>query len=159
MKWLSTSKDSHQEVYELFDSKERILSLAYHPASATLRISGDDKRISGDDKKRVFLVGREGFLRRRTVLRNEYGIRMGQLSEDTNQEKQGTIDIYETNFTYILQNDHTAKVAIYRNSEMLMVCELPAITEKISTDNYDVLILTLCWYVSISIKKQVEEYA
>jgi hypothetical protein len=52
-------------------------------------------RISADDEKESFLIGREGFLRRRTVLRNEYGIRIGQLTYDNNQDNQGMIDVYE----------------------------------------------------------------
>jgi hypothetical protein len=152
MKWHSTNKDSHQEVYELWDAKEKLLVLAYHPDSATLRISADNE-------KRVFLIGRKGFLRRRTVLRNEYGVRMGQLIDDTNLAKQGTIEIYKDGFTYVLQNDNKPKASIYRNAEMIIECELPDVSKNISSDNHDLLMLTLCWYISTSVKKQVIEYA
>ncbi len=70
MKWLLKSNNPRQETYELRNAREPLLTLIYHPVSGTLRISAHDE-------KRVFLIGREGFLRRRTVLRNEYGIRMG----------------------------------------------------------------------------------
>src|SRR6266705_2398950 len=120
MKWLLISISSRQEIYELRNSKEKLLTLTYHPTSGTLRISADDE-------KRVFLIGREGFLRRRTVLRNEYGVRMGQLSYDNNLENQGNIDIDDERFNYILQANIPSKAAIYRNTEMLVVCELPAI--------------------------------
>src|SRR5947207_7785123 len=120
MKWLSITTRVQEKIYELWNSKEKLLALAYHPASGTLRISADDE-------KRVFLIGREGFLRRRTVLRNEYGVRMGQLNYDSNQDNQGNIDVDNEQFNYILQNDPSPKAAIYRNTEMLAVCELPAI--------------------------------
>jgi hypothetical protein len=153
MKWLLISISSQQEVYELRNSKEKLLTLAYHPTSGTLRISADDE-------KRVFLIGREGFLRRRTVLRNEYGVRMGQLSYDNNQENQGNIDVENEQFNYILENDLSSKATIYRNTEMLAVCELPAISKNDSnSENYDLLILMLCWYMSTSVRKQVEEFA
>lgn len=152
MKWLSTTKDSHQEIYELWDKEEKQLVLAYHPDSATVRISANNE-------KRVFLIGRKGFLRRRTVLRNEYGVRMGQLSIDTNLENQGAIDIYKEGFTYLLQYNGAAKASIYRNGKMIVACELPDVSENINSDNYDLLMLTLCWYVSTSVKKQVAEYA
>ncbi|HEY7161734.1 MAG TPA: hypothetical protein VH815_10770 [Acidobacteriota bacterium] len=152
MKWLSITTRVQEKIYELWNSKEKLLTLAYHPASGTLRLSADDE-------KRVFLIGREGFLRRRTVLRNEYGIRIGQLIYDNNQDKQGMIEVYEENFTYTLQNSEDPKASIYRNAELAAASELPAISEDINSDNYDLLILMLCWYLSTTVKKQVEEYA
>jgi len=152
MKWLSITTRVQEKIYELWNSKEKLLAIAYHPASGTLRMSADNE-------KRVFLIGREGFLRRRTVLRNEYGIRIGQLTYDSNQDKEGMIDVHEEDFTYVLQSDAGPKASIYRNTEMLVVTELPAISEDINSDNYDLLMLILCWYVSTTVKKQVEEYA
>ena len=152
MKWLSITTRAQEKIYELWNSKRKLLALAYHPASGTLRVSADDE-------KRVFLIGREGFLRRRTVLRNEYGIRIGQLAYDNNQDNQGTIDVYEKDFTYVLQNGTPPKASIYRNSLEVAAFELPVISEDISSDNYDLLMLILCWYISTTVKKQVEEYA
>lgn len=152
MKWLLISSSLQQEIYELRNSKEKLLTLTYHSASGTLRISADDE-------KRVFLIGREGFLRRHTVLRNEYGVRMGQLSYEGNLESQGNIDVDNRQFSYILQNNPSLKAAIYRNAEMLAVCELPATSKNDSNnENYDLLILMLCWYMSTAVKKQVEEF-
>ena len=152
MKWLSITTRVQEKIYELWNSEEKLLALAYHPASGTLRISADDE-------KRVFLIGREGFLRRRTVLRNEYGIRIGQLTYDNNQDNQGMIDVHEGDFTYLLQRDPRPRASIYRNGEMLVATELPAISEDINSDNYDLLMLMLCWYISTTVKKQMEEYA
>jgi hypothetical protein len=152
MKWLSITTRVQEKIYELWNSEEKLLALAYHPASGTLRISADDE-------KRVFLIGREGFLRRRTVLRNEYGIRIGQLTYDNNQDNQGMIDVYEGDFTYLLQGDPHPRASIYRNGEMVVATELPVISEDINSDNYDLLMLMLCWYISTTVKKQMEEYA
>ena len=152
MKWLSTTTRVQEKIYELWNSSEKLLALAYHPASGTVRISADDE-------KRVFLIGREGFLRRHTVLRNEYGIRIGQLTYDSNQDNQGLINLYEEDFTYILQSEPGPKASIFRNTEMLALTELPPVSEDINTDNYDLLMLVLCWYVSTTVKKQLEEYA
>ena len=152
MKWLSITTRVQEKIYELWNSKERLLVLAYHPASGTIRVSADDE-------KRVFLIGREGFLRRRTVLRNEYGIRIGQLTYDNNEDNQGLIDVYEEDFTYILQSDPNPKASIYRNTQLFAVTDLPAISEDINSDNYDLLMLVLCWYTSTTVKKQMVEYA
>ena len=84
---------------------------------------------------------------------------MGQLTIDANLENQGAIDIYKEGFTYLLQHNGAAKTSIYKNGEMIITCELPDVSENINSDNYDLLMLTLCWYVSASVKKQVAEYA
>jgi len=152
MKWLAITTRVQEKIYELWNSREKLLTLAYHPASGTLRVSADDKQ-------RVFLIGRKGFLRRRTVLRNEYGIRIGQLTYDNNQDNQGLIDVYEEDFNYALQGDPNPKAIIYRNTEVLAASELPVISQDINSDNYDLLMLMLCWYISTTIKRQVEEYA
>lgn len=152
MKWLSLTTRVQENIYELWNSNEKILGLAYHPASGTLRVSAEGE-------KRVFLIGREGFLRRRTVLRNEYGIRIAQLSYDNNQDNQGIIDLYEEHFIYRLHSGPDPKASIYRGSELHITSELPTISEDLSSDNYDLLMLILCWYVATTVRKPVEEYA
>jgi len=153
MKWLLKSNNPRQETYELRNAREPLLTLIYHPVSGTLRISAHDE-------KRVFLIGREGFLRRHTVLRNEYGIRMGQLNYDNDQDSQGIIDVYDEQFNYVLQSNAPPKAAIYKNTKMLVSCELPLMSKKNNDGgNYDLLILTLCWYISTAVKRQQEEYA
>ena len=152
MKWLSIISGPRNEIYELWNTKEKLLSVSYHADMGTLRVTANDE-------KRVLLIGKEGFLRSHMVLRNEYGIRMGQLNDDNTQENRGRVEINDEEFNYTMQYNSPSKVAIYRNNEMLTVCELPAISK-----NSDVLILTLCWYISTSIKTQVgthlvKEYA
>ena len=147
MKWLSISGDSREKIYELRENKETLLTLAFHPASGTIRISTDDE-------KRVFLIEKEGFLRSRMVLRNEYGIKMGQINHDGSQEIHGNIDISEDQFTYTLNGSSPVKVAIHKNGNILFVCELPDILKTQQRRDHDVLILTLGWYISYAVKKE-----
>ena len=153
MKWLLISESSEQEIYELQNSSKKLLTLTFHPSSGTLRISGTDE-------KRVFLIGREGFLKRRTVLRNEYGIRVGQFNSDGAQDNQGSIDVDDEHYTYVFQNNPTSKAAVYRNNELILVCDLPSFSKNNSgNENHDLLLVMLCWYLSTAVKKAVEEYA
>jgi hypothetical protein len=153
MKWLFTSKKSGQEIYELWNGEEKILELTCQPRSGSLRIT------TGDEK-RVFLIGREGFLRSRKVLSNEYGIRIGQLTYESNQDNIGTIEFDNKRFNYSIQNHFHPELIIIKNDEIIASCELPAIQRKnFNTENYDILILTLCWYLFSIVKKQKEEYA
>jgi hypothetical protein len=152
MKWLSVTSNSRVEVYELWNSKEKLLTVNYHPGNGALRLVADDER-------RIFLIDKEGFLRSRTVLRNEYGIRIGQLTYENNQENQGRIEIDDDDFNYVTQSALPPKAAVYKNNNMVTVCELPA-----ASKSSDLLLLMLCWFISLAVTKQphshsVEEYA
>jgi hypothetical protein len=147
MKWLSVFSDSRQKIFELKASKDKLLTLTYHPLSNTIRISANDE-------KRVFLIGRKGFRKKQTVLQNEYGIRMGQLINEGGQDERGNIDVYEDHYNYLLHD--SAKATIYKNEDLFAECELPRISKS---DNHDLLMLALCWYMTTSVRNHVEMYA
>jgi len=147
MKWLLVSSSLRQEIYELWNGDEKLLTIYFHPDKGTVRIATNDA-------KRVFLIGKEGFLRSRKVLRNEYGVRMGQLIYDGIQENQGSLVLYDEEFYYHIGNGSPVEAAIYKNSEILLTCELPAVAR-----DHDLLILALCWYVTTAVKVKIEEYA
>jgi hypothetical protein len=154
MKWLPTNSDARHRIYELRTNREVLATLTYHPQSGTIRIS------SGDEK-RVFLVGREGFIRSRTVLRNEYGIWMGQLIHDGGQnDAQGNIQLSGEAFNYTLQRMSPARAVLYKNNDTLAVCELPDVAKNARGNNDpDLLMLALCWYVSAAVKSREMAYA
>jgi hypothetical protein len=154
MKWLPTNSDARHRIYELRTNREVLVTLTYHPQSGTIRIS------SGDEK-RVFLVGREGFIRSRTVLRNEYGIWIGQLIHDGGQnDAQGNIEMSGEAFNYTLQRMSPARAVLYKNNDTLAVCELPDMAKNVRGSNDpDLLMLALCWYVSATVKRREIAYA
>jgi hypothetical protein len=152
MKWLSVSSNLPQEIYELWNNEEKLLALSYQPGSGALRITTSQE-------KRVFIVRKEGFLRNRRVLRNEYGIRIGQLSHESNQDNSGGIEFNNEKFTYSIQAGFSPELVIYKQAERVFISGLPAL-ETFGSRNHDILILVLCWYLLTPVsKKQVEEYA
>jgi hypothetical protein len=151
MKWLSLSVNSNEKTYELKENKQTLLTLAFHPASKTIRISTDDE-------KRVFLLEKKGLLKSRTVLRNEYGVKMGQINHDSSPDFQGAIEIAEDHFTYTLNDSAPSQVVVYKNGNILFVCDMPEILKMHQKRDRDLLILTLGWYISYAVKKE-EAYA
>ncbi|HEY2721521.1 MAG TPA: hypothetical protein VGI82_07340 [Chitinophagaceae bacterium] len=150
MEWLLANNDSHQAIYDLRTNDKTVLVLTYHLKSGAARISSDNE-------KRVFLVEREGFLRNRTVLRNEYGIRIGQLTHETGHAVHGNIEIANDLFNYTVQND-SQKVFISKEGNAVVVCDLPAESKSPST-SLDLLLLTLCWHLEATVKRRKIEYA
>ena len=76
MRWETAQSTSGNELYHLYDDDKKILTLTVNPVSQTARIETGGQ-------KRVFLIRREGFIKIRTVIRNEYGIKIGELANVT----------------------------------------------------------------------------
>ena len=75
MKWIKVSTTDQNEVYALVNDDKKILSLDFHHGTKSARIEYADT-------KRVFLIRREGFLKNKTVLCNEYGVKLAQHEND-----------------------------------------------------------------------------
>ena len=64
MRWETVNRDSNQEVYQLKENNQNLLTLTLHPFSNTARLEREGE-------KRVFQIRKEGFLRNKTISRNE----------------------------------------------------------------------------------------
>jgi hypothetical protein len=71
--------------------------------------------VEGETEKRVFLIRKEGFLRNKTVLRNEYGIKIGELGHE---HMQNFIDLNNERFFYTIHNNPLAELVIYKESKI-----------------------------------------
>lgn len=156
MNWKSAITASQQEVYELWHEGKKLLSLEYHPFT-------NSARIQYEDTKRVFMLRKEGFLRNKTVLRDEYGIRIGQLGYDKTANTRGTIELHEKKFNFSLEKDPREQLVIRRENEInpQVICGLSegegAGSVKIDRKNGSTeqfLVMALCWYLFLPIAKE-----
>jgi hypothetical protein len=126
------------------------MTLVFNPAS-------NAARIEYGDEKRVFLIRKEGFMKNKTVLRNEYGIHIGHTGSENNEEY---IVLNNERYFYSVNNNSTdPALTIYKKNKEnpLAVCEL-AVEQKdmlidlagkprLKDDAKNSLLLTLCWYL------------
>lgn len=164
MKWEIASSSSRQEIYELWHNDKKLLTLDFHPFT-------NSARIEYADEKRVFLIRKEGFLRNKTVLRNEYGVRIGQLGYERSNASEGVIDLNNEKFFYTIHNDPLAELVIYRETKEkpFVICGLKAdngnTSVKFSKENQlsptqHFLLMALCWYMFLPVAKEnMAEYA
>jgi hypothetical protein len=162
MKWEIVLSTTELEVYELWHHERKLLTLNFHPFT-------NSARIEYADEKRVFLIRKEGFRRNKTVLRNEYGIRIGQLGSDNSTT--GTLELNNEKFFYNIQNDPSGELVIYKESidQPFVVCGLkpndgnPGIVlsknNKLKPSQH-FLLMALCWYMFLPVAKEsMVEYA
>src|SRR5437667_151394 len=90
MKWQIAKSTLKQEIYELWNKEKKLLTLEFHSAT-------NSARIEYAHEKRVFLIRKEGFLRSKIVLCNEYGIRLGHLVQDN---KESYIELNNERFSF-----------------------------------------------------------
>lgn len=156
MRWENVSSTSNQEVYQLWHKDKQVLTLTLHPFSNTARVESAAE-------KRVFLIRKEGFLRNKVVLRNEYGIKIGELGLEKN--KENFIDVNNERFYYSISNNPLAELVLYKETkeQPLIVCGLnvdkgnPAIhfkKDKTATAPHPELLMALCWYMFLPVAKE-----
>lgn len=156
MKWETVTSTIGNSVYALWNNGRKLITLGFNSSS-------NAARIEYMDEKRVFLIRKEGFLKNRTVLRNEYGVRIGSAGTENHQH---FIEVNEERFFYTLNNDKQASITIYKQSkdQPLVVCDLDEKEKNIFTDlknNKPVqekahfsLLMALCWYLFQPIPKE-----
>lgn len=147
MKWVLVSSDHHQQVFELWDKDEKLFACSYHREHGTIRIISDEPR--------VFQLRKEGFLKTRTALLNEYGIKMVSIVEESDLQI-GLIEADRKKFKYSIHNRIYKEVFIYEgeNETPFITCDLPS-----HLNNYRVLLLLLCWYKLQPQKKEILQTA
>lgn len=149
MRWKTVLNTARKKVYELWHKDKYVLSLTYNDAAGTARIESSDE-------KRLFIIRKEGILKNKTVLINEYGFQVGRLG---NENKENFIEFDGERFFYTINNNDSARLIIYKESpdQPLLVCDLSAVpgntnpitlksNEAIAKTNDVVSLLTsLCW--------------
>jgi len=162
MRWESVATSSNNEVYHLYKNDKKILSVTLNPFS-------NSARVECEDQKRVFLIRKEGFRHHKTVLRSEYGIKIGELGQE---EKGNFIDVNDERFYYSTQNNPLAQLVLYKDSidNPFVSCSLNAKEgetsihfskdKKLADTSHPGLLMALCWYMFLPVTKEnVAEFA
>lgn len=155
MRWESITTSSDHETYHLYKDDKKILTLILNPFS-------NSARVECEKEKRVFLIRKEGFRRNKTVVRNEYGIKIGEFGQEN---KENFIDVNDERFFYSTRNNPLAELVLYKESK-----EKPFVTcglnmeegntgvhfkkdKKLADTSHPGLLMALCWYMFLPISK------
>lgn len=151
MKWIHIPSSANHEVYELLENDQKILSLFYNPLTGTARIDCFHE-------KRVFVMQKERFKKSRTIIRNEYGIKMGLVEEDKLSPGNGIIEFNENQYHYLLNSLPVPEYILYKESMEQPVTSFQIILQNNFTGLniagnilytpavYASLLMAVCWY-------------
>jgi hypothetical protein len=155
MKWETVSSTIGQSVYTLWNNGRKLVTLVFNSSS-------NAARIEYEDEKRVFLIRDEGFLKNKTVLRSEYGIRIGHAGSENNEN---FIVLNDERYFYSVNDKQEPAVTIYKESidHPLAVCQLNIQDDLLTKTGakrplqekalYSLLI-GLCWYLFKPLKRE-----
>lgn len=157
MRWESVNSSNGQREYDLWHNNKKVLTLTFHRTTNSARVESARER-------RVFLIRNEGFLRTKTVMRTEYGIRIGYLRFENN-----FIEMNDKRFIYTIENEPLSQVTIYKESDKdkpFVVCGLNIDSahlennKKLPSGLEAGLLLALCWYMVLPpVKETKAEFA
>ncbi|MEO7924401.1 MAG: hypothetical protein ABIR30_12045 [Chitinophagaceae bacterium] len=162
MRWEPVASTSNNEVYHLYKDDKKILTVILNPFS-------NSARVECETQKRVFLIRKEGFFHNKTVLRSEYGIKIGELGQEN---KENFIDMQGERFYYTTHNNPLAELVLYKDSKdkPFVSCSLStkegttavefSKDKKLSETSHPGLLMALCWYMFLPVTKEnVVEFA
>ena len=157
MKWETVTSSIGQTVYTLWNNGRKLSTLVFHSSSNAARIEYADER-------RVFLIRDEGFRKNKTVLRNEYGIRIGHTGSENNEN---FIVLNEERYFYSIADKNESAVTIYKESidRPLAVCGLniqddllakSGVKRPMPEKAFFSLLVGLCLYLYNPVEKSLE---
>lgn len=155
MKWETVTSTIGQSAYTLWNNGRKLVTLVFNSSS-------NAARIEYEGEKRVFLIRDEGFRKNKTVLRTEYGIRIGHTGTENNEN---FIVLNDERYYYSVDDKQEPAVTIYRESidHPLAVCRLNIQDDLLTKTGakkplqekalYSLLI-GLCWYLFKPLKRE-----
>jgi hypothetical protein len=159
MKWISIKTASRNEFYELWDNTKKILSLVFNSDLNTARIEHKEN-------KRMFMMERVGFLKSKTILKNEYGVKVGQFGSEKWNSPEGFIDLDNERYYYSISNELLPELVIYKSQKTnpLLTCGLgdpqtkPKIGFSARENKYACILMAVCLYLfkPVNSKEHVE---
>ncbi|HRG83298.1 MAG TPA: hypothetical protein PLO99_12355 [Chitinophagaceae bacterium] len=156
MRWETVKASAEQEIYNLYKDDEKRLTLVYNPFS-------NSARVECNREKRVFLIRKEGFRRNKTVIRSEYGIKIGEFGQEN---KQQYIEVNNEKFFYSTRNNPLAELFLFKaDAEQPVVsCGLTARSgmadvyfkkdKTLGEMPHPGLLMALCWYMFLPVAKE-----
>lgn len=157
MNWLEAPTKQGFAVYELWDDENKLMTFEFNQFSQTAKIVCLNSR-------RVFRIEKEGFLRNKTIFKNEYGVKIGELLDDGWFSNEGTIVLHDEKFHFNSNAKQAQKIFIYQKvaNQPLIVCDIDKRREEVNfnfikhaeADKHSTLLMALLWYLFLPVVKE-----
>jgi hypothetical protein len=147
MKWVSVNNGTAIENFELWNNDKKLAAISF---SRHTRFA----RIVSNLGKRIFSFERKGFLLPKEVVKNEYGIKMGEVEETRPGTGRGHVELDGKKYLFVFNENNSGELVLYDEltQKNLLTCSFNAIatgltkTKSLFDSKFASLLLVLCWY-------------
>ncbi len=133
-----------QQDYLLKEDDKTVLKLCFKKDLHTARVETEKER-------RVLIIDDEGLLKTKSVLKNEYGVRIGSLNYDNFSDSQGSVDIENIKYRFNVKNGEKPELNIYKGSRRNLVYNCLLVSDDLSSrikgSQTASLIIAISWYL------------
>jgi hypothetical protein len=146
MKWVFVKNDTSKESFELWDGDKKLADIVF---SSKSRIA----RFASNLSKRLFFFEKRGIFSPKAFIRNEYGIKMGNVTEE--RPGKGHVEIDGRKYYFIYNENNSGDLNLYDETtqKSLLTCSFNTLTNGFSKtkslldSKFPSLLMVLCWYV------------
>jgi hypothetical protein len=147
------------QTYQLIEGNNTLVTISINHGSSILRAMS--KSI-----QRVFFIHKEGFWKNRTVLKNEYGQKIGKLYYEKSHADTGIVEIEDKKFQYAFRNSPLAEIAVFNEGETNPVVACGLATKdgqtmvKLNRDgnfadkDMQYILFALSWYLFLPVAQE-----
>jgi hypothetical protein len=147
MKWVSVNNGSSLENFELWGDDKKLANISFSNRTRFARI------VSGLGK-RIFSFEKRGFLTPKEVIKNEYGIKMGEVEEARPGTGKGYVELDGKRYLFVYNENNSGELILYDEfmQKSLLTCSFNMVTRgfaktrSLFDGKFASLLLVLCWY-------------
>ena len=147
MKWVSVNNGTSPENFELWGNDKKLADISF---SKHTRFA----RIVSNLGKRIFSFEKKGFLSTKEIIKNEYGIKMGEV-EEAKPGTKGHVELDGKKYLFVYSEKKSGELMLYDEfmQKSLFTCSFNTgtnsfgKTKSLSTGKFSSLLLMLCWYI------------
>ena len=148
MKWVSVNNGTSEENFELW--KDDTTKLADISFSKSTRVA----RFVSNLTRRLFFFEKRGLFSRKAVIKNEYGIKMGDVEEVKAGTGKGFVELDGAKYFFVYNQNNSGELELYDESmqKSLLQCSFNTIatgfnkTKSLLDSKFPSLLMVLCWY-------------
>ena len=147
MKWVSVNNGTSLENFELWGDDKKLADITF---SKHTRFA----RIASNLGKRIFSFEKRGFLTTKEIIKNEYGIKMGEVEEDRPGARRGHVELDGKKYLFVYNENNSGELVLYDEfmQKNLLTCSFNMVTKSFAKtrslfdSKFASLLLVLCWY-------------
>ncbi|MGG9961807.1 hypothetical protein [Ferruginibacter sp. SUN106] len=147
MKWVSVNNGTSEENFELWNDDTKLANISF---SKSTRIA----RFVSNLTKRLFFFEKRGWFSRKAIIKNEYGIKMGNVEELKAGAGKGFVEVDGRKYYFVYNQNNSGELELYDESmqKSLLHCSFNTLTtgfnktKSLLDSKFPSLLMVLCWY-------------